>query len=85
MIDYVVQAWILAFGVTAHYFNQEADGTRRRRWAPVLGIAAQAGWLTMAARSEPVAYGVVVLVALYGYGWWRGLRREWGSNISRVA
>lgn len=76
MIDWFVQSMLLLLGVTAHFLNQEKDGPVRR-WAPVLGIAAQFFWITHAFRCDPIAWGIVLLAFLYGYGWWRGLRKQW--------
>lgn len=77
MIDWMIQGALLCLGVSAHFLNQEADGTRARKWAPALGLFAQVFWIAHALRCDPVAWGLLLLVPLYGYGWWRGLRKQW--------
>jgi hypothetical protein len=57
--------------------NQAKDGTRWRKWAPVLGLTAQLFWIGHALTSDPIAWGILGLVVLYGAGWYAGLRREW--------
>ena len=48
-----------------------------RKWAPVLGLTAQLFWIGHALTSDPIAWGILGLVVLYGAGWYAGLRREW--------
>ena len=69
----LISLLILATGVPAHFINQY-DGPVRR-WAPVLGLVSQVFWIWHAIDTE--AWGILGLVAVYGYGWWIGFRRQW--------
>lgn len=74
---WIAQIGIVATGVTAHFANQWPDGSKPRKWAPVIGLSGQAFWLTFAFSNDPVAWGVVGLCIPYGLGWADGVRRQW--------
>lgn len=47
----------------------------RRRWAPIIGLAAQPFWLWSSLSAGQ--YGIAALSVVYAAGWIRGIRMYW--------
>lgn len=67
----IAQIGIAIFGVLAVWLAQD-DNIRRRRWAPVFGLAGQPFWFWAAWESQQ--FGILALCGLYTISWARGLR-----------
>ena len=72
MLEILVQAALVAFGVSAVYLTQSHD-PRVRRWACIVGMLGQPFWF-YAAYPQP---GMLVVVALYTFCWGQGIWRNW--------
>lgn len=71
MIDQIV---IAACGVSSLWLSQSPE-TGARRWAPVIGLAAQPAWLYASIAAEQ--WGIAALSLVYAAGWARGIRTYW--------
>jgi len=74
MVDVIIQAGILCFGVSA-VFLVASKRFHIRRWAYILGLMGQPFWAVMAWRDE--GWGVGLLVAVYTFTWARGIYEHW--------
>lgn len=76
-LDLIAQIGISALGAGAVAL-MGSPNPRRRRWAPVLGLAGQPFWFyTVVAHDQ---WGMLGVVLLYTAVWWSGLRIEWGRR-----
>lgn len=48
-----------------------------RKWAPIIGLAAQPFWLWASIKADQ--YGIAALSLVYAAGWIRGIRTYWGK------
>lgn len=71
MLDQVV---IGVCGIGSVWLSQSPSFSSRR-WAPILGLAAQPFWLHTSLQAEQ--WGIVMLSFVYAAGWLRGLHTYW--------
>lgn len=71
MID---QAVIAVCGTATVLLSQDAR-PKYRRWACIVGVAAQPAWFYATISAEQ--WGMVALSVLYTLGWLRGVRNFW--------
>lgn len=76
VIDQIV---IACCGVSSLWLSQSPNFDARR-WAPILGLAAQPAWLYASVVAEQ--WGIVALSFVYAAGWMRGLRTYWFARAS---
>lgn len=72
----LAQVGIAAFGVAAIWLSQSPTAARRR-WACVVGLAAQPFWFY--ATWTAGQYGIFALTFLYTLSWLRGIHTHWLS------
>jgi hypothetical protein len=72
MIEQVV---IAICGIASIWLSQ-SPAVRSRRWAPIIGLAAQPAWLYATWQTEQ--WGMFALSVVYAAGWMRGIRTYWG-------
>ena len=70
----IVQLVIAVCGITSIWLSQSAS-YQQRKWAPVVGLAAQPFWLIATLSAEQ--YGIAALTIVYTAGWARGLHTYW--------
>lgn len=70
---------IVIGGVVSIWLSQ-SPAVRSRRWAPIIGLAAQPAWLYASIKAEQ--YGIATLSLVYAAGWIRGVRTLRGAAIS---
>jgi len=68
MLDQIAQIGIFTTGVVALYLVGPTDPRQRMR-AGIFGLCGEPFWLITALINAQ--WGVVLLVAIYGYNWWR--------------
>lgn len=71
----IAQSIIVTCGVASVWLSQSPE-VRSRRWAPIIGLAAQPFWMweTWVAGQ----WGIFALSFVYAIGWARGIRTYWG-------
>jgi len=74
LADTAAQLVIGLLGVVAVFLSQDPRSSRRR-WAPVLGLAAQPFWLYTTWRAHQ--YGIFALSFFYTFSWARGFVAHW--------
>lgn len=70
----LAQLAIAFTGVTAIFLSQSGRADRRRL-ACLFGLAGQPFWFYSAWSAEQ--WGIVVLVFLYTWAWWQGVKNHW--------
>jgi len=70
----VAQAAIVLCGVTAVVLSQ-SPAVRTRRWAPVVGLAAQPAWFYETWTAHQM--GMFALTIVYTLAWAYGIRTQW--------
>lgn len=68
---------LVLLGVGAVFLSWDRRPTVKR-WAPVLGLAAQPLWIAFGLASG--GWFILVVSPLYGLGWARGLRACWARD-----
>lgn len=70
----IEQAVIALCGMSSIWLSQ-SPAARARRWAPIIGLAAQPFW--MVATWQAAQWGIFALSIVYAIGWARGIRTYW--------
>lgn len=70
----IAQIVIAICGLSSVYLSQDARPAWRR-WACIFGLCAQPAWLYATVAAEQ--WGIVCLVFVYTWGWYRGFRNFW--------
>ena len=68
------QIIIAVCGIASVWLSQ-SPAASSRRWAPVIGIAAQPAWLW--ASYQAAQWGIFALSIVYAIGWARGINTYW--------
>jgi hypothetical protein len=68
------QIVIVLCGVSSIWLSQSPD-FESRKWAPIIGLAAQPFWMYASWIAEQ--YGIFALSLVYAAGWIRGIRTYW--------
>lgn len=76
MIEQIV---IALCGVSSLWLSQSPE-FNARRWAPIIGLAAQPAWLYASVIAEQ--WGIAALSLVYAAGWARGLRTYWFARAA---
>lgn len=71
----IAQSIIVTCGVASVWLSQ-SPATNSRRWAPIIGLAAQPFWMWETWYAQQ--YGIFALSFVYAIGWARGIRTYWG-------
>lgn len=70
----IAQTIIVVCGVLSVWLSQSPEFAQRR-WAPVIGLAAQPAWLWETYNAGQ--WGIFALSLVYAIGWGRGIRTYW--------
>ncbi len=73
----IEQTIIVLCGIASIWMSQ-SPAFDSRRWAPVIGLAAQPFWMYACVKAEQ--WGIAALTLVYAAGWIRGLRTYWGKG-----
>jgi len=66
---------VIAVCGTASVWLSQSPAIGARRWAPIIGLAAQPFWIYAAWRAEQ--WGIFALAFVYTAAWLRGLHTHW--------
>lgn len=70
----IEQTIIVICGVASVWLSQ-SPAFDARRWAPVIGLAAQPAWIY--ASWQAAQWGIFALSFVYALGWARGINTYW--------